>query len=136
MLDELPGEAAAKQAKFTASFSGPIRANLCWMLDGIGLLQQFRVPSSSHLFESHRELLHTTFVLRYPVFVAGENYTGHTPNLLRHPTLSAIVDAVLAPELASVRDALSISYSSQTCRTFMAVGAAAVQRMISSTSYR
>lgn len=45
------------------------------------------IPSSAYLFEQNRELLHTTSIIKYPVFVKGKNYTGHQPPIERSPML-------------------------------------------------
>jgi len=60
------------------------------------------------LFESAAALVHTGSAIRYPVFVNGRNYTGHSPGMLRNPFLRECVESMLAPELTSVPDALIV----------------------------
>lgn len=74
-------EQILKEVKIAASFSGTIRSNLIHMLDESGIPEAIHVDSSSSLFDENRELLHTTSIIKYPVFYHGENYTGHHPSI-------------------------------------------------------
>ena len=57
---------------------------------------------------SHRALIHTTAAIRYPVLVAGKNYSGHQPALLQSAILRRFVLEVLAVELQLTSTALII----------------------------
>lgn len=57
--------------------------NIISMLDGIELNNIFNLESCSQLFDEEDYLLHTISLIPYPVFVKGENYTGHTPKLIK-----------------------------------------------------
>lgn len=59
-----------------ASFSGAMRTNLVRMLDGIGLPKALGIDKSDLLFNECSSLLHTTSVIRFPVFKNGNNYTN------------------------------------------------------------
>src|SRR5699024_5197643 len=59
-------------AKIAARFSGTMRKNLIEMLDQCDLPTKLNIPSSSSLFADNNELLHTTSVIKYPVFVNGK----------------------------------------------------------------
>jgi hypothetical protein len=78
------------------------------MLDGLGLHEALGLASCWDLFGSRLDLLHTTAVVRYPVFVGGGNFTGYTPDPLRHPLLRRFVVEALANELALTPDALLV----------------------------
>jgi hypothetical protein len=104
----LPPERASELARVTASFSGAIRKNLVAMLDGMGLHTALGLPSSWDLFGERLGLLHTTAVVRYPLFVRGANWTGYTPDPLRHPLLRRFVLEGLAEELRRVPAALVV----------------------------
>jgi hypothetical protein len=78
------------------------------MLDGIGLQEALGLSTSTELFSSRRDLLHTTSIIRYPVFVDGKNYTGSSPDLTRSPFLLAFTREILVPELRSVPEALIV----------------------------
>jgi len=73
------GTEACSQAKAHSSFAGTMRRNLISMLADIRLHGALGIPSPAMLFDGCRYLLHTTSAIRYPVFVRGANYTGHTP---------------------------------------------------------
>ncbi|WP_422449132.1 MULTISPECIES: hypothetical protein [unclassified Endozoicomonas] len=85
-------------AKETASFGGPMRANLIRMLDNIGLPEKLGIQSAADLFGSRKDLVHYTSALRYPIFVNGKNYSG-TPSMLKTPILKQMVDDCLANEV-------------------------------------
>ncbi len=99
---------ASQEAKKVASFAGPMRNNLVKMLDEIGLQRALGLESCISLFGNASEFLHTTSAIRYPTFVHGRNYTGHSPEILSHPILVRFVEHVLAPELGSMPGALVI----------------------------
>lgn len=91
-----------------ASFAGAMRHNLITMLDALALPVHLGIPSSASLFATHRLLLHTTSALRYPVFIHGRNYTGHTPKPLRMPALRYCIEHLLTEELQQVPEAIII----------------------------
>lgn len=72
---------ALHAAKRMGAFSGSMRPNLVAMLDCLGINDWLGINTSDNLFGSANHLVHTTSVLRHPVFVDGENYNG-TPNEL------------------------------------------------------
>ena len=91
-----------------AGFAGVMRTNMVRMLDSIGLAEALDLQTCDELFAKQVALLHGTSALRYPVFVAGENYGGQKPPVFRSPLLTRQVREQLAPELAAVPDALVI----------------------------
>lgn len=96
---------ASRRAKFTGSFSGPMRDNLVAMLDHVGAHRALGVASCAEVFDPVRELAHFTSALRHPVFVAGQNYNG-TPDMLRTAVLRRLVETHLASEARTLPDAL------------------------------
>lgn len=106
-LESTWGEICAR-AKQSASFAGTMRTNLVRMLDDLGVAGLLGILSASDLFASAARLVHTTSAIRYPVFVKGRNYTGYTPGILRNAFLRECVDAMLAPELLAVPDAIIV----------------------------
>lgn len=89
-----------KNIKKAASFAGSMRKNLINMLDACGIPQVLTIPSSSTLFKENRNLLHTTSVIKYPVFYKGTNYTGHQPSIDTSPLLRFYAYDVFPDELA------------------------------------
>jgi hypothetical protein len=90
-------------AKQAAGFSGTIRKNLTDMLDQCGLPETLGIESSLSLFQQNRPLLHTTSIIKYPVFISGKNYTGHHPAIDQSPLLSRYAYQEFAKELEHVR---------------------------------
>jgi hypothetical protein len=96
------------RVKYEASFAGPIRRNLVAMLDGIGLPAALGIDSCWALYGDRRDLLHTSAVVRYPVFVDGADWTGHTPPVRRSPVLQEYARDLLPGELRLAADALVV----------------------------
>ncbi len=65
-----------------------MRQNIIEMLNECGLPAALHVEDSSRLFDSKQELLHTTSVIKHPVFYKQKNYTGHRPAISRSALLS------------------------------------------------
>ncbi len=105
-----PGE-ILRRVKHEASFAGSMQKSLVSMLDELGMHVYLEIESTGSLFAEHRPLLHATSAVRYPVFVEGANYTGHSPKLLKKDFLRYFIEHVLAGELRSLRDALIVPLS-------------------------
>lgn len=103
-----PVDDVGKEIKRRAAFAGSMRRNLVLMLDDIGLHTQLGVSSVAALFAEHDNLLHSTSILRYPVFMKGKNYSGFSPEPTQHPMLSSMIEQLLVPELCSVHGALVV----------------------------
>ena len=99
---------ALQKAKRAASFAGAMRNNLVKMLDEIGLQKAIGLNSCYDLFESSSDLVHTTSVVRHPVFINGNNYTGHTPDLLSHPLMARYVECAFAQEINALPQTLIV----------------------------
>ncbi|MFX3631608.1 MAG: uracil-DNA glycosylase family protein [Candidatus Pristimantibacillus sp.] len=106
LLNKIPYPEIDKQAKFVASFAGSMRSNLNEMLNEIGLPEALGIDRSESLFAENRDLLHTTSVIRYPVYHNGTNYTGHQPEIIKSDFLLAYARSILLEEVISVKDAL------------------------------
>lgn len=105
----LATDAVLRGVEDTASFAGQMRKNLVCMLDGIGLATALGIqPSTDVLFSSRSDLLHSTSVVRFPVFVNGENYTGSSPSIARSPVLGPYIFGRFRKEVQTVRRALII----------------------------
>ncbi len=101
-------EELLRQAKVDAGFSGKMRLNLCHMLDEIGLAELFDLNSSTELFTTNHELLHTTSLIKYPTFYKGKNYTGHVPSINQSKLLSHYAYTVFPRELEKLENPLLI----------------------------
>lgn len=92
------------KCKVAARFSGSLRKNIISMLDGIELNNIFNLQSCSQLFDEDDYLLHTISLIPYPVFVKGENYTGHTPKLIKSQFLMKYIYNNFINELRQLDD--------------------------------
>lgn len=129
----IPLDQIDREAKKQASFAGTMRRNLIVMLDKLDLHKALSVPSSGVLFEEDRDLLHTTSVIRYPVFVNGNNYTGHNPSILKSETLYPYAERICLAELQAVKDALIIPLGkavAEVIESFAAKGLLARERCL------
>ncbi|SEG26394.1 hypothetical protein [Paenibacillus sp. UNC499MF] len=100
LLQGLPEGEIVRKAKEAARFSGSMRRNLISMLDELELHRYLGLPSSEELFaQGTGTVLHTTSLLRYPVFVQGKNYTGAQPPLLSNKFLRETAVAFTKEEL-------------------------------------
>lgn len=97
-------EQILKEAKMAASFAGSMRTNLTEMLDLCGLPEVALISSSSTLFTENRNFLHTTSIIKYPVFINGKNYTGHKPGIHQSPLMAAFAFEEFPEELAQIRE--------------------------------
>ncbi|MBU8852412.1 hypothetical protein BGM24_10525 [Bacillus sp. FJAT-26377] len=97
-----PLEQVLYETKKAASFSGTMRINLIDMLDRCGVQKAIGMDSAAELFASQRGMLHTTSVLKYPVFYKGKNYTGHQPPIERSALLSHYAFEVFTHELGEI----------------------------------
>ena len=71
------------KCKVEGRFSGSLRKNIISMLDEIKLNEALNIYSCSDLFDKKDYLMHTVSLIPYPVIVKKQNYTGHTPKLLK-----------------------------------------------------
>lgn len=108
-------EQMAVDTKIAAGFSGSMRHNLITMLDLCGLPQAFGIQSAAQLFGDLRHMLHTTSVIKYPVFIQQKNYTGYKPAITHSPILSTYAFGYFPAELNHVTGTSS-SYSVRKSR--------------------
>ncbi|EQK44140.1 putative yoxB [[Clostridium] bifermentans ATCC 638] len=92
------------KCKVAGRFSGGLRKNIISMLDYIRLNDALSINSCSALFEDKDYLLHTVSLIPYPVFVKKQNYSGHTPKLLKSEFLMKYVYDNFIKELKSIEN--------------------------------
>lgn len=66
------------------------------------------IKSISELFNKNNYLVHTSYVLRYPIFKNGENYTGYNPSILKTNILLNQINTMLVDELNYLENAIII----------------------------
>lgn len=96
------------KCKEAARFSGILRNNLISMLDEIGINKYLNINSSIQLFREKDYLLHTVSLIPYAVFVKGQNYSGHTPKLIKSEFLMKYVYENFVNELKKLDNAGNI----------------------------
>ena len=96
--------------------------NIIEMLNECSLPAALHVEDSSRLFDSKRELLHTTSVIKHPVFYKQKNYTGHRPAISRSALLSRYALRCFPDEIEMIeKDILLIPLgkaAESACRMF------------------
>ncbi|MBR0427080.1 MAG: hypothetical protein IJK18_02610 [Clostridia bacterium] len=97
-----------KKCKYNSRFSGSMRKNLIDMLDQIGLNKKFKLDSSSELFNEDNNLLHTTSLIKYPVFINGKNYNGHNPDILCNELLLKYIKKYFISEINELQNVVII----------------------------
>lgn len=97
-----------RTCKKMSRFAGSMRNNLIMMLDEIELNKKLNIESCSELFGMVDELLHTTSLIPYPVFIKKKNYTGSNPSILGSDILMSYVEKYFYEEVKILNDALII----------------------------
>lgn len=92
-------EEVYRECKFEARFAGSMRANLIMMLDALGIGNYMGVDFCEKLFQKDCTLLHTTSLIKYPVFVKGKNYSGGNPKILENEILFSYVQKYFVEEI-------------------------------------
>ena len=92
------------KCKVAGRFSGSLRKNIISMLDEIRLKNVLHLNSCSELFGKKDYLLHTVSLIPYPVFVKKQNYTGHTPKLIKSEFLMKYIYDNFINELRQLDD--------------------------------
>jgi len=96
-------EEVLQQAKRSAGFAGSMRRHLNQMLNEIGVPDAFGLESAEELFDYRSDLLHTTSIIKYPVFNNEKNYTGHAPKMNHVEMLSRYVNEIFPEELSLIK---------------------------------
>ncbi|WP_409296943.1 hypothetical protein V1498_03585 [Peribacillus sp. SCS-26] len=92
-----------QHTKRSARFAGTMRKNLIEMLDGCGLPEHIGLSGAGELFGTRDDLLHTTSIIKYPVFKNGQNYTGHSPAVYQSALLKKYAYEAFPKELNSLQ---------------------------------
>jgi hypothetical protein len=104
---------AIRQAKKVGAFSGKtLRTNLVNQLNHWGVHEWLGLENSSELFDTSRPLVHTTSLLRFPVFVSGQDYRGN-PDMTKHPMLRKFLLDHFITEVAALSQAVFVGLGPQ-----------------------
>lgn len=96
-----------RNCKLSARFAGSMRNNIVEMLDELELNERYQVSSICQLFDTD-DLLHTTSLIPYPVFIKGKNYTGYGPSILKSKELMNYVRSHFYKEIESLNHVLIV----------------------------
>lgn len=92
------------KCKEAGRFSGVIRKNIINMLDDLRLNECLNINSCSELFIDKDYLLHTVSLIPYPVFISKQNYSGHTPKLIKNEFLMKYIYDNFIDKLKSLKN--------------------------------
>ena len=86
-----------KEVKDLSSFKGSMRTTLIKYLDALNINKKLRIKSCESLFNTNSKYLHSTSLIKYPVFDKGKNYSGS--GLLKKKILLDFLEAHFVKEL-------------------------------------
>ncbi|WP_432666981.1 hypothetical protein R9X47_11550 [Wukongibacter baidiensis] len=92
----------SRRVKLKTRLFGTTRNNLINMLSSLELHKMLGISSADKLFDDEYKYLHTTSLIRYPVFISGKNYNGNVPSLLKNDFLFNIASKSIKNEINSL----------------------------------
>lgn len=110
-------ETILKLTKSEGAFSGNMRSKLVEMLDFLRLNEWLGIHTANQLFGTSSDLVHTTSLLKYPVFIKNENYNGTRVNMTSHPVLTKIIHEQFLIEIGQCKDAVIIPLGDKVSKT-------------------
>ena len=95
-----------KEVKDLSSFKGSMRTSLVKYLDELKINKTLKIKSCESLFNKNSKYLHTTSLVKYPVFDKGQNYSGS--NILKKKILIEFIEKNFLKELKTLKKAIII----------------------------
>ena len=95
-----------KEVKDLSSFKGSMRAGLIKYLDELKINDILKIKSCESLFNKNSKYLHTTSLVKYPVFDKGKNYSG--ANILKKKILLDFIEKNFLEELNTLKKSIII----------------------------
>ena len=95
-----------KEVKDLSSFKGSMRTTLVKYLDELMVNKILKIKSCESLFNKDSKHLHTTSLVKYPVFDKGKNYSG--ANILKKKILLDFIEKNFLKELKTLKKAIII----------------------------
>ena len=95
-----------KKVKDLSSFKGSMRTTLVKYLDELKVNKKLKIKSCESLFNKNSKHLHTTSLVKYPVFDKGKNYSG--ANILKKKILLNFIEENYLKELKTLKKAIII----------------------------
>jgi len=95
-----------KEVKDQSSFKGSMRTGLIKYLDELKVNNILKINSSESLFDKDSKYLHTTSLVKYPVFDKGKNYSG--ANIQKKALLMNFIEENFLKELKQLKDTIIV----------------------------
>ena len=95
-----------KDVKDLSSFKGSMRTTLIKYLDELKVNKILKIKSCESLFHKDNKYLHTTSLIKYPVFDKGKNYSG--ANILKKKILLDFIEKNFLKELKTLKKVIII----------------------------
>ena len=86
-----------REVKDLSSFKGGMRTTLVKFLDELKINKILKIQSCESLFNKNNKYLHSTSLIKYPVFEKGKNYSG--VNILKKKILLDFIEDNFLKEL-------------------------------------
>jgi len=95
-----------KEVKDLSSFKGSMRTDLIKYLDELKINDILNIKSCESLFNKNSRYLHTTSLVKYPVFDKGKNYSG--ANILKKKILLDFIQKNFLEELKTLKKSIIV----------------------------
>ena len=95
-----------KKVKDLSSFKGSMRTTLVKYLDELKVNKTLKIKSCESLFNKDSKQLHTTSLVKYPVFDKGKNYSG--ANILKKKMLLDFIEKNFLKELKTLKKSIIV----------------------------
>lgn len=95
-----------KEVKDLSSFKGSMRTTLIKYMDELKINKILKIKSCESLFDLDSKYLHTTSLVKYPVFDKGKNYSG--ANILKKKILLEFIEDNFLKELKILQNSIII----------------------------
>ncbi|MBL6758509.1 MAG: hypothetical protein ISQ17_02040 [Pelagibacteraceae bacterium] len=95
-----------KEVKDLSSFKGSMRTGLIKYLDELKINDILKIKSCESLFNKNSKYLHTTSLVKYPVFDKGKNYSG--VNIFKKKILLDFIEKNFLEELKTLKKSIII----------------------------
>lgn len=95
-----------REVKDLSSFKGSMRSTLVKFMDELKINKILKIQSCESLFSCDNKYLHSTSLVKYPVFDKGKNYSG--ANILKKKILLDFIEDNFLKELEILQDSIIV----------------------------
>ena len=104
-----------KEVKDLSSFKGSMRTTLIKYLDALNINKKLKIKSCESLFNINSKYLHSTSLIKYPVFDKGRNYSGS--GLLKKKILLDFLEVHFVKELKKLDKTIIVTLGNTVSST-------------------